>query len=56
MAKFYIVEQDDGDIVHAKSNSIKMMKNKLLRMFKNGFCDCFLMTEKEYKKLKKDRK
>ncbi len=52
MIRYYIVEKDDGGIVHAKTNGLTNMKKKLIRMFRNGFCDCFLMTEEEYRKYK----
>jgi len=52
--KLVVYEHDDVLPIHLKANSLEEMKNKLVEFFKNGFCDCFLVTHDEYLKIKED--
>lgn len=52
--KFLILEKDDDLPIHLQANTMEEMKNKLVKLFKEGFCDCYLMTREEYQEFMKE--
>ena len=50
MSKLVLYEEDDDFPIHLEANSLDEMKEKLVQLFREGFCDCYLVTREEYEK------
>jgi hypothetical protein len=54
--KYVLYERDDDYPLHLEANSKEEMKDKLWDVFAtDGFCDCFITTDEEYKQILEGR-